>query len=148
MRGIDVSNAIIELLAVTRWGRLDFLIVDMPPGIGDATLDTIRLMKKAEFLIVTTQSKVTLEIVKKVLQILKELRVLIIGVIENMRITKSPLVKKELKTFNTSFLGEIEFDKDLEDSIGYVNKLLKTDFAQNIKKIVLNAPEFKLRKEL
>jgi len=148
LRGIDVSNAIIELLAVTQWGRLDFLIVDMPPGIGDATLDTIRLMKKAEFLIVTTQSKVTLEIVKKVLQILKELRVLIIGIIENMRITKSPLVKKELKTFNTSFLGEIEFDKDLEDSIGYVNKLLKTDFAQNIKKIVLNAPEFKSKKKL
>lgn len=148
LRGIDVSNAIIELLAVTRWGRLDFLIVDMPPGIGDATLDTIRLIKKAEFLIVTTQSKVTLETVKKVLKILKELRVPIVGIIENMKITKSPLVKKELKAFNTSFLGEIEFDKNLEDSIGYVNRLLKTDFARNIKKIVLNAPEFKLRKEL
>jgi len=94
LRGIDVSNAIIELLAVTRWGRLDFLLVDMPPGIGDATLDTIRLMKRAEFLIVTTQSKVTLETVKKVLKILKELRVPIIGIIENMRITKSPFKKK------------------------------------------------------
>jgi ATP-binding protein involved in chromosome partitioning len=148
LRGVDVSSAIIELLAVTRWGQLDFLIIDMPPGIGDATLDTIRLMKKAEFLIVTTQSKVTLETVKKVLKILRELRVLIIGIIENMRITKSPLVKEQLKTFNTSFLGEIEFDEDLEDSIGDVNKLLKTDFAKNIKKIVLNASEFKLRKEL
>jgi len=45
-------------------------------------------------------------------------------------------------------LGEIEFDKDLEDSIGYVNKLLKTDFVQDIKKIVLNAPEFKSKKKL
>lgn len=148
LRGIDVSNAIIELLAVTRWGRLDFLLVDMPPGIGDATLDTIRLIKKAEFLIVTTQSKVTLETVKKVLKILKELRVPIVGIIENMRITKSPLVKKELKAFNTPFLGEIEFDKNLEDSIGDVNRLLKTDFVQDIKKIVLNAPEFKSKKKL
>ena len=32
------SNTMIELLAITRWGPLDFLIIDMPPGIGDATL--------------------------------------------------------------------------------------------------------------
>ena len=43
LRGADVSNAIIELLAITRWGELDYLIIDMPPGIGDATLDVIRL---------------------------------------------------------------------------------------------------------
>ena len=36
LRGADVSNALIELLAVTQWGTLDFLIIDMPPGIGDA----------------------------------------------------------------------------------------------------------------
>lgn len=60
----------------------------------------------------------------------------------------SPFVKEQLKTFNTSLLGKIEFDKDLEDSIGYVNKLLKTDFAQNIKKIVLNSPEFRSKKKL
>src|SRR5512136_1450517 len=34
LRGIDTSNALIELLAVTIWGRLDFLVIDMPPGIG------------------------------------------------------------------------------------------------------------------
>lgn len=61
----------IELLAITQWGSLDFLIIDMPPGIGDITLDAIRLVKRAEFLIVTTQSKVVLETVKKVLAILK-----------------------------------------------------------------------------
>jgi ATP-binding protein involved in chromosome partitioning len=58
LRGVDISNAMIELLAITQWGSLDFLIVDMPPGIGDIILDTIRLMKRAEFLIVTTPSKV------------------------------------------------------------------------------------------
>ncbi|MDI6805946.1 MAG: P-loop NTPase, partial [Candidatus Bathyarchaeia archaeon] len=45
LRGVDVSNALIELLAITRWGKLDFLVVDMPPGIGDATLDLLRLIK-------------------------------------------------------------------------------------------------------
>jgi len=49
-RGIDISNIIIELLAITQWGSLDFLIIDMPPGMGDETLDVIRLIKKSEFL--------------------------------------------------------------------------------------------------
>ena len=58
-RGNDISNIIIELLAITQWGTLDFLIIDMPPGIGDETLDVIRYMRPSEFLIVTTPSKVT-----------------------------------------------------------------------------------------
>jgi ATP-binding protein involved in chromosome partitioning len=45
LRGADVSDAIIELLAITRWGELDHLIIDMPPGLGDATLDMIRLIE-------------------------------------------------------------------------------------------------------
>ena len=66
LRGIDISNAMLELLAVTRWSSLDFLVVDTPPGIGDATMDVIRWMKRAEFLVMTTSSKVALETVKKV----------------------------------------------------------------------------------
>ena len=49
LRGADASNAIIELLAITRWETLDYLIIDMPPGIGDATLDMIRLIPRIEF---------------------------------------------------------------------------------------------------
>ncbi|MEA1964646.1 MAG: P-loop NTPase [Candidatus Aerophobetes bacterium] len=144
LRGVDISNAIIELLTITRWGQLDFLIVDMPPGIGDATLDVIRLMKKVEFLIVTTQSKVTLETVKKVLGMLKELKLPILGIIENMKITNSSFVKDQLKIFDVPFLGEIDFDKNLEDSTGDMDKLLKTNFAQALKKIILKIPEFNL----
>jgi len=136
LRGVDVSNAIIELLAVTQWGSLDFLVIDMPPGIGDATLDVIRLMKRVEFLVVTTQSRVTLETVKKILRMLKELKVPILGIIENMKITNSPSMRDQLKTFGVSFLGEIGFDKDLESSTGNANELLKTDFAQDLGKIV------------
>ena len=46
LRGEDTSNVLIELLSVTKWGELDFLIIDMPPGIGDAVLDLIKLIKK------------------------------------------------------------------------------------------------------
>lgn len=147
LRGIDITNAIIEFLAITQWGSLDYLIIDMPPGIGDTTLDIIRIIKKAEFLIVTTPSKVAFETVKKSLQLLLELKVQIIGIIENMlersvypdksgKFTKSLSIKKQVKSFNIPFLGEIYFDKDFEDSIGNINKLYNTDFAQSLKEIV------------
>ena len=60
LRGADVSNALIELLSVTQWGKLDYMIIDMPPGIGDAVLDLLRLVKRIEFLIVTTPSLLAL----------------------------------------------------------------------------------------
>jgi ATP-binding protein involved in chromosome partitioning len=148
LRGIDVSNAMIELLAITQWGSLDFLIIDMPPGIGDVTLDAIRLMKRAEFLIVTTPSKVVLETVKKTLAILVESAVPIIGVIENMKTSASSLVVEQIKPFNVPFLGEISFDKHLEDALGNVDRLLKTDFARDLRKIVVGTPSFRLRNGL
>lgn len=143
LRGVDISNVITELLAITRWGTLDFLIIDMPPGIGDTTLDVIRLMKKAEFLIISTQSKTTLETVKKILKMLKELKIPILGIIENMKITNSSFVSNQLKIFDVPLLGEIGFDKNFEDTIGSPDELLKTKFVQDLKKIVLNKPEFK-----
>ena len=146
LRGVDVSNAMIELLAITQWGSLDFLIIDMPPGIGDIVLDTIRLMKRAEFLIVTTQSTVVLATVKKVLAILKELMVPIVGVVENMKSAPPSLVKEQIKPFKVPFLGEINFDNHLEDALGDVGKLLKTSFAQDMKQIVLGTPGLRLKK--
>ena len=95
-RGVDISNIIIELLAITQWGSLDFLIIDMPPGIGDETLDVIRLIKKSEFLVVSTPSKVALGAVSKLLKILKELKIPIIGVLENMSMTRSSFIKNEI----------------------------------------------------
>ncbi|RLB23233.1 MAG: ATP-binding protein [Deltaproteobacteria bacterium] len=124
IRGIDISNAMIELLAITRWGRLDFLIIDMPPGIGDSTLDVIRLLKRAEFLIITTESRVTLDVVNKLLNLLKELKAPIIGVIENMKLTRSSFLSKEIGALDVPFLGEIDFDSGLEDAIGNVDHIL------------------------
>ena len=136
LRGVDISNALIELLAVTLWGELDFLIIDMPPGIGDAILDVIRLIKKIEFLVITTPSKVALETVKKVLKMLKELEIQTIGVIENMK-TGESYVKKEIEKLEIPYLGEIYFDKGFENSIGDTERLLKTEFARSIENIIL-----------
>ena len=136
LRGSDLSNAFLEMLAVTRWGKLDFLIIDMPPGISDLMLDVLKYVKKACFLIVTSPSKMAFETVRKLLGLLKDLKVPIIGVIENMKMNESTYVKREVEALGEEFLGEIHFDANLEDSLGDVDKLLKTSFAEEIGEII------------
>lgn len=136
-RGVDISNIIIELLAITQWGKLDFLIIDMPPGIGDETLDLIKLVKKAEFLVVSTPSKVALGAVDKLLKILKELNLKIIGIVENMKINDNSLIKDYAKEKNFNYLGSITFDRNLEDAIGFPDKLMNTNVMKDFEKIII-----------
>ncbi|MGD0644334.1 MAG: P-loop NTPase [Candidatus Bathyarchaeia archaeon] len=135
LRGADVSNALIELLSITQWGTLDFLVIDMPPGIGDAVLDLVRLIKRIEFLIVTTPSLLAFETVKKQVSLLFELNMPIIGVIENMKRNEAKAVAKETGTLGLRFLGEIPFDPQVENAIGNETKLLNTAIGKKIKKV-------------
>jgi ATP-binding protein involved in chromosome partitioning len=135
LRGADLSNAVIELLAVTVWGRLDFLVIDMPPGISDAALDVLRLIRKAEFLIVTTPSQLAFETVRKFIDLLLELKVPVLGVIENMKMTDSDFIRREVEGRGLNFWGEIPFDPRLEESIGDVGKLMKIEFGRIIDKM-------------
>jgi len=135
LRGADVSNALIELLAVTQWGELDFLVIDMPPGIGDAVLDLIRLVKGIEFLIVTTSSRLAFETVKKQVRLLQDLKVPIIGVVENMKMNKAENIKCETEKLGVKFLAGIPYDAQVEEAIGDVAKLGDTAIAQSVKKV-------------
>lgn len=132
LRGADISNAIIELLSVTRWDTLDFLIIDMPPGISDAALDLIRLIKRVKFLMVTTPSQLAFETVRKFMKLLSELRIPIIGVIENMKMDKSKFIQHKVEGMEVKFWGEAPFDTRLEEAIGDVYRLLETDFGRKI----------------
>ena len=134
-RGIDISNIIIELLAIIQWGYLDFLIIDMPPGIGDETLDVIRLINKSNFLVVTTPSKVAMGAVGKLLKILKELKIPTIGVIENMSLRKTSYIKDETDKLKFKYLGNINLDHDLEDTIGKPDMLMGTNFMKEFDQI-------------
>jgi ATP-binding protein involved in chromosome partitioning len=136
LRGADFSNAIIELLSVTRWGKLDFLVIDMPPGIGDATLDLIRLVRNIRFLVVTTPSRLAFETVRKLVSLLNELKIQVVGIIENMKTDRSTFVQQQAKNMKTPFLGETLFDAKIEAAIGNVDKLLETTFALQVKEIV------------
>jgi ATP-binding protein involved in chromosome partitioning len=133
LRGADVSNALIELLSIVRWGRLDYLVLDMPPGIGDVTLDLIRFLGKVEFLIVTTPSLLAFETVKKLVELLQSVKVPVTGIVENMKMVRSEAVERRTKALGLTFLGEIPYDKKLEDSIGNVDKLLNTVFAGKVR---------------
>ncbi len=135
LRGVDVSNALIELLAITRWNNLDFLIVDMPPGISDATLDVIRLVKRIEFVIVTTPSRLAFETVRKLISLLSELGIPIMGVVENMKMKESRFIQQQIEGRGITFWGEIPFDTELEEAIGDVNKLLATQFGKKLGEI-------------
>jgi ATP-binding protein involved in chromosome partitioning len=135
LRGADLSNAVIELLAVTVWGELDFLVIDMPPGISDVALDVLRLIRKAEFLIVTTPSRLAFETVRKFIDLLLELKVPVLGVIENMKMTDSDFIRRKVEGRGLNFWGEIPFDPKLEESIGDVGKLMKIEFGRIIDKM-------------
>jgi len=136
LRGLDVSNVLIELLSITRWGNLDFLVLDMPPGIGDATLDLVRLIKNIEFFIVTTSSLLAFETVKKLASLLKELKVPVIGVVENMKMDKSNVIKNQVEKIGLRFLKAIPYDPKIEEAIGKKGRLQKTVLAKKVEEIV------------
>jgi ATP-binding protein involved in chromosome partitioning len=135
-RGEDYSNAIVELLAITRWGNLDYLIIDMPPGTGDVALDVIKLIKKIEFIMVGNGSRLTLETLKKVIRMSKESDKEVLGVIENMKIPVEKVEDNKLKSLNTKLLGSISYDDYYESSLGNIGKLLKTQFAKDLRNII------------
>jgi ATP-binding protein involved in chromosome partitioning len=136
LRGAEASNAIIELLAITRWETLDYLIIDMPPGIGDATLDMIRLIPRIEFLVVTTPSRLAYESVRKLLVLLKDQGAPTIGVLENMSMEHTPYIKEETKKTGARYLGRVDFEATLEASIGYPEKLVETSLFKRLTEIV------------
>ncbi|MHC4667067.1 MAG: P-loop NTPase [Planctomycetota bacterium] len=128
LRGGDVTNALLELLAITRWGELDALVIDMPPGLGDATLDTVRLLRRAEFLVVTTPSRVVLETVQRTLRFLAEQQATVVGVLENMSRGPSTGARDLARRFARPFLGSLPFDESIEAAAGDAERLAATPF--------------------
>ena len=135
LRGADASNAIIELLAITRWGELDHLIIDMPPGIGDATLDMIRLIPRIEFLVVTTPSRLAYESVRKLLVLLNDQGTPTIGVVENMVMEHTGYIEMETEKTGSRYLGAIDYDASVEAAIGNPEGLKKTRFYGRIEEL-------------
>jgi ATP-binding protein involved in chromosome partitioning len=89
-RGPMLHSAIRQFLADVEWGELDYLVIDLPPGTGDAQLSLAQSIPLSGGVIVTLPQKVSQEDASRGLQMFKELDVPILGVVENMSYLEMP----------------------------------------------------------
>lgn len=85
-RGPMVTQAVEQLLRQTNWDRLDYLIVDMPPGTGDIALTMAQKVPLAGAVIVTTPQDLALADARKALRMFQKVNVPVLGVVENMSV--------------------------------------------------------------
>jgi len=83
-RGPMVSNALQQILNDTRWGDLDYLIVDLPPGTGDIQLTLAQKVPVTTALIVTTPQDIALIDAKKAIDMFEKVKIPSLGLVENM----------------------------------------------------------------
>jgi ATP-binding protein involved in chromosome partitioning len=116
LRGTEVSQAMLELLAITIWDPIDILLIDMPPGIGDEIFDVLRYLRNPEFLVVMTPSSLVRHVVERLLAMLSEMKVPIVGVIENMVRSGADSRAAELAgKYGATLLGSIPYEEDIDD---------------------------------
>lgn len=78
------NKALNQMFEDVSWGVLDYLIIDMPPGTGDAQISLTQLVKLAGAVVVTTPQEVALADVRKSINMLRKVQVPILGIVENM----------------------------------------------------------------
>lgn len=83
-RGPMFNKALSQMFHDVNWGDVDYFIIDMPPGTGDAQLSLTQLVKLAGAVVVTTPQEVALADVRKSINMLKKVNVDILGIVENM----------------------------------------------------------------
>lgn len=83
-RGPMVTQALVQLLETTRWGELDYLIVDMPPGTGDTQLTLSQRVPVSGAVIVSTPQDIALLDARKGLRMFQKVEVPVLGIVENM----------------------------------------------------------------
>ncbi|MCX7720643.1 MAG: P-loop NTPase [Dictyoglomus thermophilum] len=138
MRGKELTDTILEIFAITRWNNLDYLIIDMPPGMGEVLLDLIKFIKNLQFIVITNPTKIAMETVEKLIRFLKESNYPILGLVENMKNKDSSFVKEKCKGLNVKYLGHISFYEDIENYYGIPEKLINQNLDKEINQIVSN----------
>ncbi len=89
-RGLILSKALEQFLTDVRWGELDYLLIDMPPGTGDIQMALSRLLPNTELLVVTTPALAAQKVATRVADMARRSYLKIIGVVENMRAFVAP----------------------------------------------------------
>jgi ATP-binding protein involved in chromosome partitioning len=121
-RGPMLHSVIQQFLRGVDWGELDYLIIDLPPGTGDVQLTLIQTAPLTGAVVVTTPSDVSLEDARKAIHMFQQVRVPILGLVENMSYLQCPHCneridvfshgggRKTAETMNVYFLGELPLD--------------------------------------
>lgn len=135
LRGFEVDNVVRELLAITRWGELDVLFIDTPPGLSDESLDVLTYLKNPKPIIITTPSPLSVKSVEKLLIILTEQGLDIIGIIENMVLKEVSGVSSLCNKYGIKYLGKILYDLEIDSALGDINSIKNTLFYQSLREI-------------
>jgi ATP-binding protein involved in chromosome partitioning len=126
-RGPMVTQALSQMLADTRWGALDYLVVDMPPGTGDIQLTLTQRVPVSGAIIVTTPQEIALLDARKGLQMFRKVGVPVLGIVENMGLHRCPACGHESHVFDsgggkalaeryeTTLLGELPLDGTIRE---------------------------------
>lgn len=121
-RGPMLHSVIQQFLRGVEWGDLDYLVIDLPPGTGDVQLSLIQSAPITGSIVVTTPSDVSLEDARKAIFMFHQVKVPILGIVENMSFMQCPHCHERIDVFShgggrrtaremqVNFLGELPLD--------------------------------------
>jgi len=124
-RGPMLHQIIRQFLNSVEWGELDYLVIDLPPGTGDVALSLIQTVPLTGAIVVSTPSDVSLQDGRKAIEMFRQMKVDLVGVVENMSYFVCPYCNHEIdifsrggvertaQQFQTPFLGSIQIDPEL-----------------------------------
>ena len=127
-RGPMVMSALTQMLREVEWGKLDVLVVDMPPGTGDAQLTMAQAVPLAGAVIVSTPQDLALIDARKGLNMFKKVDVPLLGIVENMSYFLAPDTgkrydifghggaRREAERLGVTFLGEVPLEMGIRES--------------------------------
>jgi len=127
-RGPMLHSIIRQFLGSVEWGLLDYLIVDLPPGTGDVALSLIQTVPLTAAIVGSTPSDVSLQDARKAIEMFRQMKVDIAGMVENMSYFVCPHCHNEIdifsrggaektaKQFGVDFLGSIQLDPEIRKS--------------------------------
>ncbi|MBX6358527.1 MAG: Mrp/NBP35 family ATP-binding protein [Acidobacterium ailaaui] len=125
MRGPMLHQIIRQFLQQVEWGDLDFLLVDLPPGTGDAVISLVQTVPLTGAVVVSTPSDVALQDARKALEMFHQVNVKVLGIVENMSHFICPHCHQEIdifskggaehtaRQFHVPFLGAVELDPEI-----------------------------------
>ncbi len=138
-RGLMVTKALQQFFFDVAWDRLDYLVIDLPPGTGDTQLTMVQNIEVHGAIIVSTPQDVALADARKAIAMFRETNVPIIGLIENMSYFACPHCGERTEIFahggahrtadelNTPFLGEVPLALSLRETSDAGTPLLAGD---------------------